>query len=118
MLDTGHENVHRNVCKATKEVDEVATQRGKASIFTRKLREREPTAWIAFFCVSLRVSTALCWKEFAGAETSVVNCWRKRRNRGWSVNEYVAMLNLCPGKGIIDWVRQGDDGTRHFQAIS
>ena len=22
MLDTGHENVHRNVCRATKEVDE------------------------------------------------------------------------------------------------
>ena len=36
MLDTGRENVQRNVCRATKRVDEVATQRGKTSIFHKK----------------------------------------------------------------------------------
>ena len=45
MLDTGHENVHRNVCKTTKEVDELAAQRRKTSIFPRKLRETHFCDW-------------------------------------------------------------------------
>ena len=40
MLDTGHENVHRNVCKATREVEDVATQRGKR-VLEEEIEEEE-----------------------------------------------------------------------------
>ena len=106
-----HENVHRNACRATKEVDEVPTQRRKKSIFQRKLREKLISvtgthSMNPVFCVSSRVSTALCWTGFANAENSVVHCWRKRRNRKLSVNVPLVsmkqMLNSSPGKGITD----------------
>ena len=59
-----------------------------------------------FFCVSLRVSTALCCKGFASAENSVVQCWRtamkQTMERERVICEYETMLNSSPGKGIID----------------
>ena len=95
-----HENVHRNVCRATKEVDEVPTQRRKKSIFQRKLREKLISVTGAHsmnhvFCVSSRVSTALCWTGFANAENSVVHCWRKRGNRKLSVDVPLVSMKQC-----------------------
>ena len=46
------------------------------------------------FCVS-RVTTALCWKGSANAENSVVLCWRKPRNREWSVNVPLVSMKQC-----------------------
>ena len=60
----------------------------------------------AFFCVSSRVSTPLCWTRFANAENSVVSLLEKAKKqkieRERAIGEYEAMLNSSPGKGIID----------------
>ena len=69
-----------------------ATQRGK----TKRLHSVTGAhSMNRVFCVSLRVSTVLCWKGFANAENSVVHCWRKRRNRGWSVNVSLVSSRQC-----------------------
>ena len=74
MLDTEHENVHRNVCKATKEVDEVATQRGKTSFFTRKLGETHFCDWSP-----QHESCLLCF--FESKHCSLLERIRKRREQ-------------------------------------
>ena len=110
MLDTGGENVHRNVCRATKEVDEVATQLGKTSISTGKLRETHFCDWSP-----QHESRFLCF--FESKHCSLLDRIRKRREQRCSllekakkqkiereraIGEYEAILNSSPGKGIID----------------
>ena len=127
MLDTGHENVHRNVCRAAKEVDEVATQRGKTSVFTRKLRETRCSD-----CSTQHESRFLCF--FESKHCSLLDRIRKRREqrrsllekamkqrieRERAIGEYEAMLNSSPGKGIIDTgCAKMMMGLDIFQAIS
>ena len=111
MLDTGHQNVHRNVCRAAKEVDEVATQRGKNEYFPKKTgRETHFCDWSP-----QQESRFLCF--FESKHCSLLERIRKRREQRCSllekakrqkiereraIGEYEAMLNSSPGKCIID----------------
>ena len=108
MLDTGHENVHRKVCRATRKVDEVATQRGKTSIFPRKLRERliyvtGAHSMNRVFCASSRGSLLEKIRKRREQRCSLLEKAKKQKmERERAIGECEAMLNSSPGKGIID----------------
>ena len=93
-----------------KKVDEVATQRGKTSIFPSKLRETHFCDWSP-----QHESRFLCF--FESKHCSLLDRIRKRREQRCSllekakkqkiereraIGEYEAMLNSSPGKGVID----------------
>ena len=111
MLDTGHENIHRNECKATKEVHEEGYSARKNEYFHKKT-ERE-----AHFCnwSPQHESRSLC--VFESKHCSLLERIRKRREQRCSllekakkqrmerdrvIGEDEAMLNSSPGTGIID----------------
>ena len=87
MLDTGHESVHRNVCRATQEVNEVATQRGKTTISPRKLRETHFCDWSP-----QQESRFLCF--FESKQCSLLDRIRKRREQRCSMLEKAKKLKI------------------------
>ena len=111
MLDTGHENNHRNVCRATQEVDEVATQRGKTSFFSKKTgRETHFCDWSPqqesrFLCFfeSKHCSLLVRIRKRREQRCSLLEKAKKQKiDRERAIGECEAMLNSSPGKGIID----------------
>ena len=80
----------------------MTTQRGKTSIFPRRLRERLTSVTGALrmnhvFCVSLRVSIAPCWKETRKRREQRCSLMEKAKNQRMERERAIAELESWEG---------------------